>query len=51
MMKMYLEKNESIATGALKDSIKIVPSILAESVREVDIREDRYNWKSGQVRK
>ena len=50
-MKMYLEKNESIATGALKDSIKIVPSILAESVRDVDIREDRYNWKPGQVRR
>lgn len=49
-MIMYLEKNESIATGSLKKSIKIVPSVLAENIKEADVREDRYNWKPGQVR-
>lgn len=49
-MMMYLERNESIATGALKKSIKIVPAILAENIQEVDVREDKYNWKPGQAR-
>lgn len=49
-MMMYLEKNESVATGALKKSIKVVPAILAENVREVTVEEDRYHWKPGQVR-
>lgn len=49
-MMMYLGKNESIATGALKKSIKVIPAILAENIREADLDENRYNWKPGQAR-
>ena len=50
-LMMHLERNESIATGALKKSIKVIPAILAENVREADVSEDRYNWKPGQARR
>lgn len=52
-MKYYLNKNRSEATHALSDSIKVLPSIVAESalnLKEVDLRDEKYNWKPGQAR-
>ena len=49
-MRAHLDRNKSVATGKLKESIIIVPAVLAEGVKEADVSDDKYHWKPGRGR-
>ena len=56
-MAYYLKQNKSDVSHALKDSISVQSTALADvhpgavSISEIDLRDDKYHWKPGRPKR